>query len=426
MNAIVVENVSKRFRSYHPDRPQTFKQAVLRGLRRMRAKEYFWALQNISFTVKPGSAIGLIGANGAGKSTLLRLIGGIGRPDSGRIAVNGRMGALLDLTTGFQPDLTGRENVYVTGVVSGLTRKEVAARFDQIVAFAELEEFIDNPIHTYSTGMQMRLGFAVAVHTDPEILLIDEVLAVGDIAFQQKCMARIQQFKKAGCTILLISHDPAQTKELCDQVLWLRNGQVAAQGSPEAVVGEYVGQLAGETRRRTPWKPAGMRTSSGTELALNKNRFGSQEMEITAVHLIDRQGQPVDALRSGEGLSVRLSYLAANPIAGPVFSVSISREDGFIYFDSNTAQHGIRPQCVRGAGQITLHVDRLDLPAGRYFVDAGIYERDWAYGYDCHWHVYPLEICAEIQGQGVLYPPLTWELSRVTETPAGIPTLNTL
>lgn len=242
-DTIVVQNLGKQFPRYHVDRPWTLQEAVLSGLRRMRPTEWFWALRDVSFSVAPGRMIGVIGPNGAGKSTLLRLIGGVGRADEGSVQTHGRIGALLDLGVGFHPDLTGRENVFVSGVIAGFTRREVSQRFDSIVAFAELEEFIDSPLRTYSSGMQMRLGFAVAVHIEPEILLIDEVLAVGDLAFQKKCLERIAQFRAEGCTIIFVSHQTTAVQQLCDEVLWLRAGQVAAHGTADTVVGQYVAEM---------------------------------------------------------------------------------------------------------------------------------------------------------------------------------------
>jgi lipopolysaccharide transport system ATP-binding protein len=246
---IVVEGLGKRFRRYHPDRPWTLQEAFLRGFRRLGPSETFWALRAINFRVTRGHMVGVIGANGAGKSTLLRLLGGVGRPDAGRIAVHGRLSALLDLGAGFHHDLTGRENVYVNGVIAGLSRRDVTRRFDDIVAFAEVEKFIDNPLHTYSTGMQMRLAFAIAVHVEPEILLIDEVLSVGDLAFERKCSERIAQFKAQGCTIMLVSHDIASIAELCDEALWLRHGCLVAHDTPEVVIQQYVTAVDIEPRQ---------------------------------------------------------------------------------------------------------------------------------------------------------------------------------
>ena len=239
-NAVVVEGLGKQYKVYHADRPWTLHETLVKGLRRLQPAERFWALRDISFSVAPGRVVGLVGPNGSGKSTLLRLIGGVGRPEEGSIAVNKRIGGLLDLGTGFHPDLTGRENVFVNGVISGLTRREVADRFDSIVAFAELEAFIDNPIRTYSTGMQMRLGFAIAIHARPEILLIDEILSVGDHSFQRKCLERIAQFKAEGCTILIVSHDTGQICEFCDEAIWLNSGRLVLHDSPELVVDKYI------------------------------------------------------------------------------------------------------------------------------------------------------------------------------------------
>jgi lipopolysaccharide transport system ATP-binding protein len=227
--------------------------------------EWFWALRDVSFSVSPGRMTGVIGPNGAGKSTLLQLIGGVGRPDEGSVQAYGRIGALLDLGAGFHPELTGRENVFINGVISGLTRHEVAQQFDSIVAFAELDEFIDSPLRTYSSGMQMRLGFAVAVHIVPDILLIDEVLAVGDLAFQNKCLERIAHFKAQGCAILFVSHSTNSIQQFCEEALWLHQGKLVAYGPAEVVAGQYVAEMSAETRRPTPAAQPVMHPPMGEE-----------------------------------------------------------------------------------------------------------------------------------------------------------------
>ena len=244
---IVVQGVSKQFRHYHPSRPRTVQEVLLRGFWHWRPLEGFWALRDVSFSIAPGHMVGVVGVNGAGKSTLLRLIGGVGRPDSGHVEIHGRIGALLELGAGLHGDLTGRENLYISGILAGLTRREVEQRFDAIVAFAELQEFIDNPLRTYSTGMRMRLAFAVAVHSEGEILLIDEVLSVGDLAFRRKCMERINQFKTEGRTILLVSHDIRSMVELCDEALWLHAGRLMAYGPADVVVHQYTATMTAAT-----------------------------------------------------------------------------------------------------------------------------------------------------------------------------------
>jgi lipopolysaccharide transport system ATP-binding protein len=239
-DTIVVDRLGKRFSHYRADRPTTFQELFLSGLRKLRSTGQFWALRDVSFTVGEGKMLGVIGRNGAGKSTLLRLLGGVGRADTGMVRVRGRIGAYLDVRTGFHPVLTGRENIFVSGIVGGLSRREVAKRFDSIVAFAELDGFIDDQMRTYSTGMQMRLAFSVFVHSDPDVLLMDEVLAVGDHLFQSKCIDLITRFKAEGRTIVLVSHASDLVTDFCDEALWLRSGRVAALGEPESVVAQYL------------------------------------------------------------------------------------------------------------------------------------------------------------------------------------------
>ena len=244
-NAVIVENVSKRFRRYPTRGHTTLKEALLKGqlLRMGRDREYVEALKDITFTVPEGTVLGIIGPNGAGKSTLLRLIAGIYRPTTGRIVVNGRLSALLNLGLGFHPELTGRENIIIGGLAMGLSRREIVRRLDEIVAFAELEEFIDAPVRTYSSGMYMRLAFSVAVNVDPDVLLLDEVLAVGDAHFAEKSRARMEEFKEQGKTILLVTHDLATVENWCHQALWLDKGEVRALGKPDGVIGLYTRTL---------------------------------------------------------------------------------------------------------------------------------------------------------------------------------------
>lgn len=236
---IVVEGLAKRYRRWEPNRAMTLQELALQGFRRRRSN-YFWALSDVSFEVNSGRIVGIMGFNGAGKSTLLRLVAGVGRPTAGRIDVRGRLGTFLELGVGFNAELTGRENIIISGVCTGLTRREVAQRFDAIVAFSELQEFLDYPLRTYSSGMQARLAFSVASHIEPEVLLIDEVLAAGDLAFQRKCKNRMLGFKKNGCTGLIVSHSPQAILELCDDVIWLDRGRVVAYGPAQEIVARYV------------------------------------------------------------------------------------------------------------------------------------------------------------------------------------------
>jgi len=414
--AIRVNGLGKRFRRYHADRPPTLKEAILRGLRKTVAVESFWALRDVSFEVAYGEMLGIIGHNGAGKSTLLQLIGGVGQPDSGRVEVDGRIGALLDLGAGFSPDLTGRENVFVMAVAAGLTRREAQRRFDGIVAFAELEDSIDNAVRTYSSGMQMRLAFAVAVHTDPEILLVDEFLAVGDLAFQTKCLRRVAELKAKGCAIILISHSPAQIKELCDRAIWLRHGEVVMDGPPDVVTGQYAVEMRAESLRRTP-NVAPEWISGEASRASNLNRFGSREAEVTRVRLL-----PGDRIASGDPLEIEIEYRAVRPLASPIFSVSITRsEDGQACLDLNTQAMGLSVPTLDGTGRLRLSLGRVDLVGGDYWVNVGVFESAWAYAYDFHWELYPLLIEGPAP-QGLLLPPCRWRLETAdTKPPSGEP-----
>jgi lipopolysaccharide transport system ATP-binding protein len=407
--AILIEGLSKKFYRSHLDRPQTFQELVARGFVRSRKQSEFWALDDVNFKLEPGRMAGIIGRNGSGKSTLLRLIGGVGQADRGRIVTQGRVGALIDLGAGFHPDLTGRENVFINGVISGLTRQEVTKNFDSIVAFAELEDFIESPLRTYSMGMQMRLAFAVAIHIQPSILLIDEVLAVGDIAFQNKCLERISQFKAQGCAILFVSHDTSLVSKVCDEALWLDKGKVLARGDAQEVVRQYLAEMETETRRRTPAFNFVQPTSTGIDLKLNENRFGSLEMKIDRVGLYNSQGEVICHLESGDGLTIIIDYVAPESIPAPIFGVTIVRGDGLVCWDGNTKDHHTPNVNVHGKGRVILTLDRLDLVQGDYYVDVGIYQQDWAYAYDYHWHAYSLEIGAGAVQKGILLPPHSWK-----------------
>jgi lipopolysaccharide transport system ATP-binding protein len=409
-DAILVENVGKRFQRYHAEKPSTLMEAALKGFRRVKPLEEFWALRGVSFEVAAGEMIGVIGHNGAGKSTLLQLLGKVAHPNEGRIKMQGRVGALLDLGAGFHGDLTGRENVFVTAIVAGLPRREVARRFDRIVEFAELQGFIDNPVRTYSTGMIMRLAFSVAVHTDPQILLVDEFLSVGDLSFQAKCLNRIAEMKGQGCAIVLVSHDVSQVERLCDRALWLKQGTVMAYGEPTVVAGQYTMEMRSQTQQRTPHYPVQL-SASGKELRVNENRFGSLEAEIVEVRLL-----PHEILKPGDPLSLEIDYQTHQPLQSAIFSIAISQENGDICLDVNTLDMGIPDIKLQERGTIRLNLDRIDLRGGHYFVDVGIYQQDWTYAYDYHWHVYPLILDSTLLSNGILTPPMRWEIVSPTVT----------
>lgn len=409
-STVIAHRLGKSFRRYHANRPLSFKEWITHGFRWKCAIDSFWALRDITFSVTAGSMLGIIGANGSGKSTLLQLIGGSFPPNEGKVVVKGRVGALIDLGVGFHRDLTGRDNIFIYGAVAGLTSHEIRARFDSIVSFAQLEDFIDTPYRTYSTGMQMRLAFSAAIHTEPDVMLIDEVLAVGDLAFQSKCVERIKELKKSGCTMVIVSHDLTRIKQLCNEVLWIRSGRMAAFGHPEDVIEKYTTLLPKNKQQYIQGNSAIQRTESGIELRLNENRFGSLEMEILGLHTLDSQGRQINEIESGDSVCIEIQYLAVKPIEAPIFGITISSDVRDDYFDISTAADAVVLPLLQGRGTIRLILDRLDLSAGKYFIDVAAYEQNWQHGYDYHWHVYPLFVRCKTHSRGVLLPPHRWEL----------------
>ena len=316
--AIVAENVGRRFRVY-PQRNVTLKEAIVRG--RQLRRNVTWALEGVSLAVEPGEAVGLIGRNGSGKTTLLRLIAGIFKPTTGRLDVAGDVGSLLELGAGFHPDFTGRENVYMNGAIHGLKRRYIDERFDEIVGFAELEPFIDAPVRTYSSGMYMRLGFSVATHLDPDILLLDEVFAVGDEAFQRKCIAKILELRERGRTILFVSHAAPAVERLCERAVLLRDGRIAEDGPARNVIATYQKLLAVEE-----------------EAAAERHTWGSGEARIVGVRVEGDDGEERRQFVSGSTLVVRLRATMAEVIAPPRVAVEFRDANGSLLGAKSTAR----------------------------------------------------------------------------------------
>jgi ABC-2 type transport system ATP-binding protein len=382
--SISIESVGKRFRLFH-ERPSSFKERILR-VRRSRAVD-FWALRDISYGVPEGSTVGLVGANGSGKTTLLKIIGGILRPTTGRVTTRGRIAALLELGAGFHPELTGRENVYLNASILGLSRRDTDRRFDDIVRFSELEEFIDNQVKFYSSGMFMRLGFAVAVHVDPEILLVDEVLAVGDEAFQRKCIERVREFQREGRTIVLVTHAMDRIRQICDRAIMLERGRIRASGD--------VGDVVREFRLAMLQQHAGLDRVDVT-----------REAEITAVELLDANGGPASLVTPGDSLQVQVEIRVNRPVGDPVVVINIhDTGDQFIY-GTTTEHHGIRLAEAEGSKQrVTFDLKALPLMEGRYFLSVGVRSKDLSQMYDWHDQQYPIDIARSTEEEGRLFIP---------------------
>ena len=409
--AIVVQGLGKKFKKFPSNYPRKVKHLLTGSLLKTGSRESFWCLRDVSFEIHQGQMLGIIGPNGSGKSTLLRLIGGVGRPDEGSISVNGRIGALFDLGVGFHYDLSGRDNIFIGGVAAGLTRRQILKRFDEIVSFSELENFLDYPLRTYSSGMKMRLAFAVAANIDPDILIIDEVLYVGDLAFQSKCLERIQHFRLNGCTVLLVTHDIQQVENFCDNAIWLKQGKVYGQGSPQQITQAYAEDLARETQRKTDLRKAEPTSMNDNSLQLSENRFGSLEIEITGVRLLSSVGIQIKEYSIGDPLRIEIDYESHLLAVDPIFGVTITNVKDQICCEM--LQEKDRPQLIddRRQGTMILEIERLDLNGGEYFVNIGIYEKNWKYAYDYHWQVYPLRVYPNTSLKGILSPPHKWSCS---------------
>ena len=402
--AILCSGLTKRYRRYSATRPRRFKDLLFGGWKRLNPIETLCALDDVSFRLESGRMLGVVGCNGAGKSTLLRLVGGVSRPDAGTVTTHGRLGALLDLALGFHPDLTGRENAIISGVMGGLTRREVLNRLERVVEFAELEDFIDAPLRTYSTGMRMRLGFAMAVHAEPEILLIDEVLAVGDLRFKRKCTDRISRLKTQGTAVLLVSHSPQEVEDLCDEALWLDGGQVRVHGDAGQVMSDYRARMSDTGNNKVPV------SARGEALQPHQQRMGSLEMEITGVRLLDREGRPLRVLPNGSAFEIHIDYLPHERIENPIFQVKLVREDGSVAWMSSTAAAGADLPDLDAPGRLRLRIDHQHLAKGDYFVNVGAYSPGWKTIFDFQAGQYRLTVDSPYGGRGVMDLPVRWDL----------------
>jgi ABC-type polysaccharide/polyol phosphate transport system ATPase subunit len=449
MRAIEVRDVYKTYRRYGRRRQfATLKSALLSGglMRALRPDETFDALKGVSFNVDAGATFGIIGRNGSGKSTMLKLIAGIGRPTAGSVHVHGRVSALIELGAGFHPEISGRENVYISGMMLGLTKLEIASHFDEIVAFAEIEDFIDAPVKTYSSGMYMRLGFAVAVHVNPDVLLVDEVLAVGDEAFTRKCLDACAEFRRRGGTVLLVTHSLELATKLCDEVLWLDVGVTRAQGDPKRVVDAYLIDVAAAEDRQliasessvagsldqpaqapphrqgeaetapvgSPDGPDGSARPASDEPAgtvkAAEGRWGSLEVEIVNVALLDRGGQPAHVFQSGDPMEICLRVRAREPVTDFVFGVGIFNADGVCCYGTNTHIDGATGGEFSGDGEVRFVIGNLDLVDGTYKLDVAAH-RENGTPYDYHRLLHAFRVKSRLKEAGIFRPPHRWTFS---------------
>jgi len=435
MNAIEASNVTKLYRRYARRKQfATLKSALVAGtlLRDLRPDETFPAVRNVTFSVPAGTTYGVIGRNGSGKSTMLKLVAGITKPTSGEVRVQGRISALIELGAGFHPEISGRENVFINGIMLGLTKREIARRFDEIVEFAELRDFIDAPVKTYSSGMYMRLGFAVAIHVNPDVLLIDEVLAVGDEGFTHKCLDKFAEFRRRGKTILLVTHALGLVERFCDDALWLDAGEVRGGGDPRRVVSAYIAdvkkseerelaagdakaravaaQAAGETEPEAAAEAPGPAERLADMSKATEGRWGSREVEITAVDLVGDTGQPGHVFRSGERMSIRMRVRAVQPTGDFAFGVGIFNAEGGCVYGTNTDIEEYVSEHLEGESTVTFCIDGLDLVAGTYKLDVAAHTRDGV-TYDYHRSLYTFRVKSRLNDVGMYRPRHHWEFS---------------
>jgi ABC-2 type transport system ATP-binding protein len=388
--AITVDGVSKRFRLYH-ERATSLKERVIRF--RVRADE-LWALRDVSEDIEEGTTLGLIGPNGSGKTTLLKIMAGILRPTSGTITTRGRIAALLALGAGFHPELTGRENVYLNAAILGLSKHEIERVFDDIVAFAELEEFIDNQVKFYSSGMYVRLGFAVAVHVDPAILLVDEVLAVGDIAFQLKCLERVEAFQREGRTIVFVSHSPEQVARVCDRCLLLSKGEVAARGEPHEVIRDF------------------RRLMSRQDVTYGWDA-GTKEIEIVSSALFGPDGAESGIFSPGDELIIQMDLKATRPIDDPVISFAIHDDQNQLVYGTNSDWRGARIQRFEGKYRVQFVLKSLPFVQGRYYLTLGVHSRDSRVVYHLQEQRNSFDVLKGEEESGTMYIPVEARVERL-------------
>jgi ABC-type polysaccharide/polyol phosphate transport system ATPase subunit len=441
--AIELRNVSKTYRRFGGRQFATLKSALLQRsiLRDLQPRETFQALDDVSFTVPKGSTFGVIGRNGSGKSTALKLIAGITKPTSGTVHVEGRISALIELGAGFHPEISGRENVFINGIMLGLTKREIHERFDEIVEFAERKDFIDAPVKTYSSGMYMRLGFAVAIHVDPDVLLVDEVLAVGDEGFTHKCLDKFAEFKRRGKTILLVTHSLGLVERFCDDALWLDHGKKLAEGDPKRVIGAYLmdvesaeeGYLAKEDARAqedvaaTDAAPADEAPASAAEtdaggpqnmFQADEGRWGSGGVAITGVTLRDAAGEAGHVFHSGDLMAIELGLKAERPCDDFVFGVAIFNTEGTCVYGTNTDIEQFQADSLSGEATVRFVIEALDLVEGTYKLDVAVHTKDGA-PYDYHRLLYTFRVKSRTKDAGIYRPRHHWEFSptaRLTRT----------
>ncbi|MBQ6181099.1 MAG: ABC transporter ATP-binding protein [Ruminococcus sp.] len=414
--AIDVNNITKSFKVFLDKGSQLKERLLFRKRSRYEERK---VLRGISFQVKKGEAIGLIGHNGCGKSTTLKLLTKIMYPDTGTITMNGRVSSLIELGAGFHPDMSGRENIYTNASIFGLTKKEIDARLNDIVAFSELEEFIDNPVRTYSSGMYMRLAFSVAINVDADILLIDEILAVGDANFQAKCFNKLKEIKSHGTTIVIVSHSLGQIEQICDRSIWIHEGLIRAEGPPKEIDLEYLdfmGQKLQESTRKELEEKQQEEESAGQpeeeeqdETPEEKKRWGSGAARIKKIRAYTSDGAEQRIFRTGESIRFKLDYTVKEKVPDAVFGIGIFNRDGVQCYGTNTRIDKLPEFSLEKSGTAEIFLEKADLLPGEYLLDFAIETGD-GIPVDYYREAYKIEMISNIGDVGISRLEHKWNI----------------
>lgn len=381
--AIDVKDITKKFKIYY-DKGSQLKERLL--FRKRSRYEERMVLKGISFQIKKGEAVGLIGHNGCGKSTTLKLLTRIMYPDSGTITMNGRVSSLIELGAGFHPDMSGRENIFTNAAIFGLTKKEIDSRLNDIISFSELEEFIDNPVRTYSSGMYMRLAFSVAINVDADILLIDEILGVGDANFQAKCFNKLREIKASGTTIVIVSHSLGQIEQICERSIWIHDGLIRAEGPPKEIDLEYLEYMGLKLQENTAKemqkkneeaseKKSESKTED-TEQEAYKNRWGSGQARITGIKAYTENGSQQRVFRTGEKIILKVNYSVKEKVEDAVFGIGIFNRDGVQCYGTNTRIDKLNSFDIDKDGVFEIALEEMNLLPGEYLLDIAIESGD--------------------------------------------------
>lgn len=429
--AIRVNNISKHFKVFF-DKGFTMKEVLL--FRNRRRYEERRVLDGVSFDIQKGEAVGLIGHNGCGKSTTLKMLSKIMYPDKGTVETQGRISALIELGAGFHPDMSGRENIYINAAIFGLSRTEIDERLQTIIDFSELGSYIDNPVRTYSSGMYMRLAFSVAINVDADILLVDEILAVGDAAFQAKCFNKLREIKAKGTTIVIVSHSLGQIEQICDRSIWIHRGKIRMEGKPRDVHPAYLDYIARHSGNvinpvteeekkadqeqeqqaaepvQQPVEEQPAEAAPAEEAApQNENRWGNGDARITNISLCNAEGKEQDAFLTGEKMDIVIEYTVKNSLKNPACGIGIFRNDGLQCYGTNTQIDRIQNLDLGSGGKVTCRIESNLLLTGEYTLDIAIHTED-GFAYDYYRNAKSFRMYTDLQDVGVARMPHQWDV----------------